>query len=534
MAGIRGNRDVAAELGEPPDQRTLWAKRALGIVLGLLAWWILAGTDLSGDARVVAGIAVLMATWWMTEAVPLPVTSMLPLILIPALTSISLGESSAPYAQPIVFLFLGGFLIAVAMQKWNLHRRFALHTLRRVGTSPRRIILGMMVATAFLSMWVNNVATTLMMLPIAISVLGLVAERALTEKEGVDEEHVREAMEEIEEGGSISDVLDDRNVRLFGVALFLAVGWSASIGGLGTLFGSVPNAFIAAYLSSEFDRNIGFFQWMLLGFPLVIAFIAIAWLMITRLLFRFRLDSIPGGDEMVRSEIDELGPMGRGERMVLVVFASAAFLWVVPSLLINISAVEEAAPWLGDLQDPAIAMTAAVSLFLLPGDKGHPVLEWDDAEKGLPWGVLLLFGGGLSLAAAIASTGLDEWFGQNLESLGALPVIVLVAGIAFIILMLTEVTSNTATTAAFIPILAGVAVAIDVDPMLLMVPAALAATCAFMLPVGTPPNAIVFSTGAVKIGEMARGGFVLNVTGVILITIATLLIGPWALGIALG
>ena len=510
-----------------------WVFRLLGLVMAAVVYLALGGTELSEDARRVAAIGALMATWWMTEAVPLPVTSLTPIVLLPAFTETKIGEATAPFAQPIVYLFLGGFLIAVAMQKWDLHRRIALHTLRAVGTHPRRIVLGMMIATAGLSMWVNNVATTLMMLPIAISILALVAERALSARADVSEEDVADDMARIEDGDAISDVLDDRNVRLFGVALFLAVGWSASIGGLGTLFGSVPNAFIAAYLSDQFDRSIGFFDWMLLGLPLVIAFIALSWLLITLVLFRFDLDEIPGGEEMIQSEIDDLGPMTQGEKLVALVFLSAAFLWVVPSLLSNVDAVASVVPWIGNLEDAAIAIGAAIILFLLPGDKKRPLLEWSDAEKGLPWGVLLLFGGGLTLAGAVARTGLDEWFGSNLEGLGRLPLLLLVAGVAFIILMLTEITSNTATTAAFIPILAAVSVAIGVDPMLLMVPAALAATCAFMLPVGTPPNAIVFATGAVKIQEMARGGLVLNVTGVVLITIATLLIGPWALGIAL-
>ncbi|MDO5629547.1 MAG: SLC13 family permease [Mobilicoccus sp.] len=523
--------DVPEEADTTAMSARKWAVRALGVGLSVLAYWLLGMAEVSEDARAVGAIAVLMAVWWMTEALPLPITSLTPIVLIPALTDIPIGEATAPFAQPIVYLFLGGFVIAIAMQKWNLHRRVALYTLKAVGTAPRRIVLGMMIATAGLSMWVNNVATTLMMLPIAISILALVAERVMTQREGATEESIAKDMERVESGTPISEVVDDKNVRRFGVALFLAVGWSASIGGLGTLFGSVPNAFIAAYLADHFDVTLRFFDWLLLGLPVVVIFIATSWLLITYVLFRFDLAEIPGGDEMIQSEIDELGPLSQGEKTTMVVFASAAFLWVVPSLLANIGAVEAAIPWIGDLEDAAIAITAAISLFLLPAGNGRAVLEWKDAEKGLPWGVLLLFGGGLALAAAIADTGLDQWFGSNLEVLGTLNVILLVGGITLIINMLTEVTSNTATTAAFIPILAGVAMTIQVDPMLLMVPAALAASCAFMLPVGTPPNAIVFSTGAVKIQEMVKGGLALNVVAVVLITVATVTLGQWALGI---
>jgi sodium-dependent dicarboxylate transporter 2/3/5 len=273
---------------------------------------------------------------------------------------------------------------------------------------------------------------------------------------------------------------------------------------------------------------------MMLGLPIVVVFIAIAWLLITRVMFRFSLSDIPGGRAMIDEQYRELGPMSQGEKMVLGVFVGAAFLWIVPGLLSNVSALAEAMPWLDSLDDTVIAIAAGLILFLLPGDRdGHMVLDWHDAENGLPWGVLLLFGGGLSLAAAVSSSGLDEWFGRQVEGLGALPIVLLIAAVVAIVLMLTEVTSNTATAATFIPVLGGVALGIGADPMTLLIPAALAATCAFMLPVGTPPNAIVFGTGTVKIAEMARGGAVLNVVGVVLITVFAALIGPYALGLVI-
>jgi sodium-dependent dicarboxylate transporter 2/3/5 len=526
--------DSESQSSPRPPGRT-WFFRGLGLGLATLVYVALGASELSGDARWVAAIGTLMAIWWMSEAIPLAATALLPMVLFPVFTELAVADSTAPYADPIVFLFLGGFLIAIAMQKWNLHRRIALLTLRRVGTHPRRIILGIMISTAFLSMWVSNTATALMMLPIAMSVLTLVIERSAREGDGATTQaQAQQAGEQLQSGEAVSDVVEDRDVRIFGVALLLSVAWAASIGGLGTLLGSPPNAIVAGYISSELDQQVGFLQWMMLGVPIVVVFLAIAWLLITRVLFRFGLSDVPGGQAMIDEQIDELGPMSQGEKMVLAVFGGAAFLWIVPGLLSNIGALADALPWLGGFDDTAIAIGAGVTLFLLPGDReGRMVLTWEDAEDGLPWGVLLLFGGGLSLAAAVAGTGLDEWFGAQVEGLGALPVVLLIAAVVTIVLLLTEVTSNTATAATFIPVLGGVAVGIGADPTTLLIPAALAATCAFMLPVGTPPNAIVFGSGAVKITEMARGGVVLNVVGIMLITLFTVAIGPWALGLVI-
>ncbi|MBW0096838.1 DASS family sodium-coupled anion symporter [Pseudonocardia sp. KRD-184] len=507
----------------PPGR--VWAFRGLGVLAAALAWLALgSATGLEPAGRIVATIGVLMAVWWMTEALPLSATALVPIVAFPAFGVLSVGDATAPYADPIVFLFMGGFLIAIAMQKWNLHRRIALLTLRAVGTHPHRIVLGMMIATAFLSMWVSNTATTLMMLPIALSVLTLVVERS-------------RGTGEVRRGSTISDTVDDPAVRIFGVGLVLSIAWSASIGGLGTLLGSPPNAIVAGYVSEQLDRDITFLGWMQLGVPLVVVFLVIAWLLITRVLFRSGLDEIPGGREMIAGQLRELGPTSTGEKRVLAVFAGAAFLWIVPGLLTRIGPVEAALPWLGELDDTAIAIAAGVVLFLLPGhrgtddDRGEMLLVWDDAQKGLPWGVLLLFGGGLSLATAVAESGLDAWIGTQVEGLGVLPIVLLVAAVVAIVLLLTEVTSNTATAATFIPVLGGVALGIGADSMTLLIPAALAATCAFMLPVGTPPNAIVFGSGTVTIGQMARGGAALNVVGVLLITLFSWLLGGWALGL---
>ena len=510
---------VAMSADQPRPVSLIWTLRAMGLVVALAVYALLGGTQLDGDARLVAAIASLMAIWWMTEAIPLAATSLLPIVLIPALTERTVAQTTAPYASPIVFLFLGGFLIAIAMEKWGLHRRIALLTLARVGVSPRRIILGLMIATGFLSMWVSNTATTLMMLPIGFSVLALVSGKGMSGGAGE---------------GAIEEALDPQTAR-FGTCLVLAIAWSASMGGLGTLLGSPPNAIIAGYASEQLGVEIGFIDWMLLGVPISATFIAVGWLLMTRLLYRVDLDEIPGGEALIRGEIDALGTMNRGEKMVAMVFATAAFFWIVPGLLAEIAVFDEVAPWLGGLNDTAIAIAAGLALFLLPADADNRmVLEWQDAERGLPWGVLLLFGGGLSLAGAVAGTGLDDWFGQQVTGLASLPSVVLIACVVAIVLFLTEVTSNTATAATFIPVLGGVALGVGLDPMGLLVPAALAATCAFMLPVGTPPNAIVFSTGSVTIAQMARGGFVLNLVGIALITGFVYWLGGAAMGLVFG
>ncbi len=521
----QGDFEECAEDASPGRRSAalIWGVCVLGLAAAATVWLALGGAEgLPPDARWVAAIATLMAIWWMTEAIPLAATSLLPIVLVPALTERTVAQATAPYASSIVFLFLGGFLIAIAMEKWNLHRRVALLTLRRVGVEPARIVLGLMLATGFLSMWVSNTATTLMMLPIGLSVLTLVTERGARGPTAATGRH---------RAGHV-DPIRDENLRRFGICLVLAIAWSASMGGLGTLLGSPPNAIVAGYAADELGRRIGFLEWMMLGLPLAITFILIGWVLMTRVLYRFRLAEIPGGREMIEDEIRKLGPLSQGEKMVMIVFGSAAFLWVVPGLLATIPGLGDRLGVFGRLDDTAIAVAAGIAMFIMPGrGRTEMVLNWKDAEDGLPWGVLLLFGGGLSLAGAVAATGLDGWFGAQVTGLGVLPIVLLVAAVAAIVLFLTEITSNTATAATFIPVLGGVAVGIGADPMTLLIPAAFAATCAFMLPVGTPPNAIVFGTGAVTIAQMARGGFVLNIVGIMLITGFCYMLGGFALGL---
>lgn len=470
IASVKNSSSPASRIG-------LW----LGPSWLLMSWLIPAPAGMSPEAWACVGLALLMATWWATEAIPIPVTSLLPIILVPALGIGKIGPTTAEYGNPIVFLFLGGFLLGIAMQRWNLHRRIALKVLLVMGQKPRKQIAGFMIATGFLSMWVSNTATAIMMLPIGISVVSLL---------GKDN--------------------DETEVARYATTLLLAIAYSASIGGIATLIGTPPNALLAGYLSANHDINIGFAQWMAVGLPVSIVMMLIAWWWLTRT--GFKLDSGQSGDQVLRAELNQLGVMSRAEKRVAAVFFLAALAWIVRPLL-NDAGLD----W---LSDTSVALIAGVMLFLLPsgGERHAALLSWDDA-KNLPWGVLLLFGGGLALAKAIESSGLAEWIAVQLGVFGALPPLLLIGIVVLVIIFLTEVTSNTATAAAFLPLLGALAVSLNVDPLLITVPAAIAASCAFMMPVATPPNAIVFATGHMKIQSMIKAGLFLNIASTILITL---------------
>jgi len=488
-----------------------------------LAVYVLLPEDpaLSGAARSTAAIITLVAVWWMSEAMPLAATSLVPIVALPLAGVLPVADATAPYASTTVFLFMGGFMIALAMQKWNLHKRIALMVMRVIGTQPRQLILGVMVATAFLSMWVSNTATTLMMLPIGISVLALVATPAAGSGEPGD--------------GPVSDMFADRDTKNFATSLMLSIAFAATIGGLSTLIGSPPNLILAGFAEESLGITIGFADWMKIGVPLSAVFLVIAWLLLTRVIYPTNLTAVVGGRDVLREELDKLGPMSRGEWVVLGVFVSAAVLWVSRESLAGSETVTSLLPFVANLDDAIIAIGAALALFLIPArrERGTTVMtmDWRTAQAGIPWGVLLLFGGGLSLAKAVQETGLSEYIGTQVQGFSVLPVVLMIAAVSLVILLLTELTSNTATAATFLPVLGGVALGLGIDPMLLLVPAAFAATCSFMLPVGTPPNAIVFGSGYVTMGQMVRAGLWLNVIGVVLISAATVLLGEWALGI---
>jgi sodium-dependent dicarboxylate transporter 2/3/5 len=452
---------------------------------------------------------------------------------LPLLGVLPIDEATAPYADPNIFLFMGGFMIALAMQRWNLHKRIALLVVRAVGTKPDRLIGGFMIATAFLSMWVSNTATTVMMLPIGLSVLLLVLDRVGASADAGTAAKLADKADAGPGGGTtVTELIQDKDTRNFAVALMLGIAYAASIGSLATLIGTPPNLILSAFVERQYDIDIGFGQWMALGAPLSAVFLVLTWLVLTRIAFPTALKEIPGGKQVIQTEIDKLGRMSRAEWTVLAVFVSTALLWIFRQPLAGWSALTDRLPFVELLSDPLIAIAAALALFLLPvsARRGISALDWKTAQQ-LPWGVLLLFGGGLSLAAAVQSSGLDEYIGEQVSGLGTLPILLLIAGTAGVVLLLTEVTSNTATAATLLPVLGGVAVGLDIAPLALLVPAALAATCAFMLPVATPPNAIVFGSGYVTVGQMLKAGTLLNVIGIVLITVAVYALGGVALGI---
>ncbi|WP_299305272.1 DASS family sodium-coupled anion symporter [uncultured Brachybacterium sp.] len=513
----------------PASSRRTLRVRRLGLALGLVAAvliYVLMPADVPHGAKLTAATAVLMAAWWMTEALPIPATALVPLVVFPVLNSeVGVDDVGASYGNNIIFLFMGGFMLALGMQRWNLHKRIALAIVGTIGTSPSLLILGFMVATGFLSMWVSNTATAVMMLPIGLSVLLLVNKLRLEDAAAKGEEP-GEGVDPDPEGGA-RDGASAPVTSKFGTALMLGIAYAASIGSLATLIGTPPNALLAAHLSQEFGITIGFGRWMMVGAPMAIVFMVIAWLLLTKVLYKPEITEIPGGTELIRQERRKLGRISAGEARVLTVFVLAALSWVFIPLISDALGRED--PW---ISDAGIAMVVGLALFLLPAGaaRGVRLLDWDSAVK-LPWGVLLLFGGGLALSGQFSSSGLTEWIGQVTEGVGGLPVVLIVAIVAAGVLFLTELTSNTATAATFLPVATAVAVGIGIDPMLLAIPVAIAATCAFMLPVATPPNAIAYGSGYVTIPQMATVGLWLNLIGIVLVTATTMGLAVWVFGL---
>lgn len=474
----------------------LWA----GPLLALASFWLLperystgAGTaEFTLAGRATLAMVAWMATWWMTEAVDIEVTALLPLALFPLLGITSIAKAAAPYASDTIFLFMGGFILGLAIERWGLGRRIAFFTLRLTGPRPAAMTAGFMAATAFLSMWISNTAAAAMMVPIAMSVVALV--RKAREEEGAA-------------GGE----------GPFATGLLLAVAYSASVGGIATLIGSPPNGIAARFIAQTWREEVTFLDWLAIGLPFTLAFLPIAWLILTRVLFPAGFAQVPGGREMIAAQYARLGPMGSGERVTLAVFAGAAFLWVFGGLLRDV-AVAGVRPLAG-LTDAGVAMLAALALFLAPVDRARGVraMDWETASR-LPWGVLILFGGGLSLAAAVEANGVSAFIGHATRGLAVLPAFWLFVAVIAMTVFLSEFTSNTAQVATMTPVLAAMAPALGLDPKMLVVVCALAASSAYMMPVGTPPNAIVFGTGMVRMPQMIRAGFVLNLAGIAVIT----------------
>jgi sodium-dependent dicarboxylate transporter 2/3/5 len=442
------------------------------------------------EAWRVAAVTVLMATWWVWEAIPIAATALVPVALLPLLGVAPIAEAAAPFANPLVFLFLGGFCLAIAMERWNLHRRIALAILAIVGTRPDRVVGGFLAATAGLSMWVSNTATATMMLPIALTVAGLMAGPT---------------------GGG------------FAIALLLAIAFGANIGGMGTLIGTPPNALFAGYMQETYRIEIGFAQWMLLGVPFALVLLVVAWLVLTRVVFRLGDRPVAGAEAELRRQIAALGPIARGERLVLAIFAATALGWVFRPLIEGVTGLV--------LSDAAIAVLAALALFATPVDVRSRtfLLDWSDTAK-LPWGVLVLVGGGLSLGAAIESSGLSAWVAGSLAPLAQVPAWAAVAAIGVVVMLISHVTSNTATAATFLPLAGSFAALAGVPPVLVCAPVALAAGCAFMMPVATPPNAIVFASGQITVLDMIKAGAVVNALAVGLLALFVVTVVPAVLG----
>lgn len=475
-------------------KQTLTQKIAL--VLGPLAFLLIL-TFFKPDGLSKQGIAVLATTlwiaiWWIFEVIPIAVTALLPIILFPLTGAMSLNSTTTSFGHKYVFLYIGGFILAIAIEKWNLHKRIALNIIKTIGTNVKQIILGFMLATAFLSMWISNTATTVMMLPIAMAIVTQLKDNPNT----------------IENENSI-----------FGKALMLAIAYSASIGGIATLIGTPPNLIFAGVLEDQYGIEISFAKWIMYGLPLAIILLFICWKYLTKIAFKFEQNEFPGGKSEIEKQITLLGKFSYEEKIVGFVFLITAILWIIRSFVLK--------QFLPNIDDTIIAIIGAISLFLIPTKtkKGEKIMDWKSASK-LPWDILLLFGGGLAIANGFKTSGLAAWIGTQLTLINHLPLFLLLLVLVFAVNFLTEITSNLATTAMLLPVIIPVAVSLNIHPFTLMVGITTAASCAFMLPVATPPNAIVFGSGYLKIKDMMRTGVLLNMVSVIIITLMVYFLLP--------
>jgi sodium-dependent dicarboxylate transporter 2/3/5 len=471
-----------------------------------LILWLVHPDGLSDPARAVLAATAWIAIWWVTEAIPIAATALLPIVLFPLTGAVTLQATTAQYGHRYIFLYIGGFLLAIAIEKWGLHRRIALNIIKLIGTDVTRIILGFMVATAALSMWISNTATSVMMLPIGMAIIAQLRDNPRTD---VDENAV------------------------FGKALMLAIAYSASIGGMATLIGTPPNLVLAGVVEDLYGIEISFLQWLKFGLPISMILLALCWVYLTRVAFHFRQRDFPGGREEINRQLAKLRAMSWEEKLLLGVFSLTAAAWIGRSF------VQDQLGLFPRLDDTIIAMIAGLCLFLLPsrkldcGGKREALLDWDDT-KNLPWGIVLLFGGGMALAEGFKASGLAAWFGSQTTLLESVSLLMLVLLLVAAVNFLTEITSNLATTSMLLPILASMALSMNVHPFLLMVGATVAASCAFMLPVATPPNAVVFGSGYLRIPDMVRAGIWMNVLSILLLTLFVYFALPALWGIQIG
>ena len=465
----------------------------LGILGALVVLFLPNPETLSIEAHRAAAIFVWMGIWWATEAVPIAITALIPLVFFPLLGVSSIESTAAPYANKNVFLFLGGFFLSIAIQKCNLHKRIALTVLKYAGAKGRSIIGGFMLSSCLLSMWIMNTSTTIMLLPICLAIITV----------------VKESMHDLSEIDKIN----------FQVALLLGIAYAANIGGIATLIGTAPNMALNGFMEEQYGVSISFLDWMKVGLPVSLILLPLTWFTLTRISFPVNFETSAETQEAIQTMRESIGKIKTPEKRVFIIFLITALLWVFRSPINNIPGME-------GLTDPGIAMLCGLTLFLTPsgGDQEHNLLQWKDAEKGVPWGILLLFGGGLTLAAAAQNTGLAAWIG-NLMPVG-LSIVFLVVIFTTLIIFLTELTSNLATTATFLPIVAVIATQFGFNPLLLTASIAIAASCAFMLPVATPPNAIVFGSELIKVPQMMRAGIAINIIAIVIVSLAGIYLVP--------
>lgn len=479
----------------------------IGFVLGLGAFILMLISSPPGDLSVpawrMAALTVLIAVWWMTEALPIPATSLLPIVFFPILGIMSPGATTSTYADQTIFLFMGGFFLAVTMERWNLHKRVALYTIRLVGASPSHMILGFMVATGFLSMWISNTATAVMMVPIGMAIVSQITNIT---------------REEVQNG-----VKGRKQESNFAKALMLGIAYAASIGGVATIIGTPPNTIMVGMIDRMYGLKISFADWMLFGVPLSIIMLMFAWFMLTKVLFRTGDLKLAGSKEIIQKDIDELGPMSKAEKLVLAVGGLMAFFWIFRGALGIPSS---------RMSDTTIAIGGSILLFLLPVNLKDRefLLDWKTGVK-IPWGIVLLFGGGLTLASGFDKTGLAVAISSKLQSLDSVSLVIFIGIVVTLTIFMTEITSNTATATLLIPIMGSAAVAMGVHPFATIIAACVAASYAFMLPVATPPNAVVFGSGYLRIKDMAYAGLLLNLAGIVLITLFVMYVMPIVWGI---
>ena len=469
----------------------------LGVTAAVVVMLLPTPDGLTPEAHKTAALFLLMGVWWATEAVPVAVTALVPLALFPMLGIVDIQSAANPYANKTIYLFFGGFLIATAIQKWDLHKRIALFVLEYAGSNGASLIFGFMLTAAVISMWVMNTATTIMLLPIGLAVITVVKETVKG--------------------------LSEQELESFQLALLLGIAYGATIGGMSTLIGTGPNGMLAAFMADNYNLDISFVDWMKVGVPLSIIMLPCSWLILTKVIFKVEFETSQETKDLLTNMKQELGRFDGAEFKVFVVFVITALTWMLRTVLDDINGLE-------GLSDAGIAMISALFLFLLPsGDKEKKgaLLEWKDAQENVPWGLLVLFGGGLSLANAVQATGLAVWMGNLIPE--GISIVLIVILVVTMIIFLTELTSNMATTATFLPVVAAIAIQSNFDPLLVTAAVALAASCAFMLPVATPPNAIVFGSGLIKVPQMARAGFLINVLGIIVVSFVAAVSVPYFL-----